>query len=177
MGRAVPAVQLQDHLIFPRSRVKIPGDSTALVAINNNIVQIAFNKSVLKKEEIVAINSGLSDFLVGMSMEQMTFVYVNVGQRMRGTQPVCGQLWIQDDRRMTPAGTSLPGMGGSREEVSLSGISDALAWRHGLETNDYKQNPDYKRPVLRLVIYPEVLSKLGLILTTGNLGLDSQEKY
>jgi hypothetical protein len=41
------------------------------------------------EEETAAANSGLSDFLIGMSFEKPTYACDNVGQRMRGTQPVC----------------------------------------------------------------------------------------
>jgi hypothetical protein len=73
---------------------------------------------------------------------------------------------------MTATSTSVEGVGNAREEVCPSGIADALSWRHVLETNDYEQNPDYKRPGLRIVVYPEFLTKLGLVLASGNLGMD-----
>jgi hypothetical protein len=55
--------------------------------------QIAFNKRILEKEnETGHINSELPDFLNGLNILKPTFVFLNVGERMRGTQPVCGQL-------------------------------------------------------------------------------------
>jgi hypothetical protein len=80
--------------------------SKALADINNNEVQgspdnlgrihtslqkqIALNKRVLEKEDEVAhINSELSDFLNSMDLTKPTFVFLNVRERMRGTQPVC----------------------------------------------------------------------------------------
>jgi hypothetical protein len=141
-------------------------------------IQIAFNKSVLRKEEeTVAINSELSDFLMGMSLEETTFVCINVGDRMIGTQPVCGQLWFQENRRRTATSTSLPGMRVSKEEVGLSGISNALTWLPVCEENDYVQNLEYKRPGQRVIIYPDFLSKLGLALATRNLGIDPCEEH
>jgi hypothetical protein len=94
-----------------------PGGSTALVAIDNNEVQqppcalnrmhasrekqIAFNKRVLRSEEEVSgINSGPSDFLNGLSMAIPTFVCLNVGELMTAIQPICGQLWVQQDRKI-----------------------------------------------------------------------------
>jgi hypothetical protein len=53
--------------------------------------QVAFNQRVLKdEEEVSGINSGLADFMQGMSfaIDNPVFVYVNVGERMRGTRPV-----------------------------------------------------------------------------------------
>jgi hypothetical protein len=134
---------------------ELPGGSIALVDIDDNKVQepptslrrihasrekqVAFNKRVFKnEEEITAINSGLADFAMGTTMEKASVVCVNVGNRIRGSRAVCGELWTQEDKQMSAASTSLTGMGNSREEVCLSGIADALSWRHTLETNDYE---------------------------------------
>jgi hypothetical protein len=106
-----------------------------------------------------------------MSLAKTTFVLVNVGERMSGTQPICGKPWIQKDRRTTATSTILPNTGESREGVALAGISDVLRRRHVLESN-----PNYKRPALKVVIYPDFLSRLGLVLTTANLGMDPQEE-
>jgi hypothetical protein len=106
-----------------------------------------------KEEEISAINPELSDFLMGMSLERLTFVCVNSGNRMRGTHPICGQLWTQKNRQMTATSTILPGMGTPKEEVILSGIVDAITWRHTLEENDYEQRPNYMRLGQRVVMY------------------------
>jgi hypothetical protein len=122
-----------------------------------------------KEDDIVAINSGLSDFLTGMSLEKTTFVVANAGQRLSGTQPVCAQLWVQEDRRMTATSTSLSEMLDSKEEVLLSRMSDALTWRHILDLKYYK------RPGLRVVRYPGLLTRLSLVLSTGNLGMDPEE--
>jgi hypothetical protein len=73
------------------SNPEIPGGSIARVAINNKEVQepptslsrrqpsrekqVAFNKSVLiNEEDLATINSGLSGFLMGMSLEKRTVV-------------------------------------------------------------------------------------------------------
>jgi hypothetical protein len=88
---------------------EIQGGSIELVAISNNKVQsppssldrmdasfqkqIAFDKRVLKNEdEVAGITSSISGFLQGIDLEQPVFICVTVGERMRGTQPVCGQL-------------------------------------------------------------------------------------
>jgi hypothetical protein len=156
---------------------ELPGGSTALVAIDNKIVgttwrhlwptyvsdpnscltreTIAFNKRVVEKEdETAAINSGFPDFLVGFSL----------------AKPICGQLWIQKDRCMV-----LPDTGTSREAVTLAEISDAPTWRHLLEPNQ-EYRPDLKSPGERFVIYLAFLTQFGLVLSTGNPGIDPQEE-
>jgi hypothetical protein len=55
------------------------------------------------------------------------FACVNVGRRIPGIQPVCGQHWSQEDRKMTAVSGWLPDVGTSREEVCLSGMA-AQAW-------------------------------------------------
>jgi hypothetical protein len=163
---------------------EIPGGSIALVATNNTEVQfppaslekvhafrekrIAFNKSVLRNEEEVSgINSALLEFLQGMSLATTVFMSVNVGERMCGTQPICGQLLVQEDRQMTATSTSLAGLGTSREEVALSGIADVLAWQHTLEVVDYDLHPDY----------PKLLDKLDRILAPGNVGDSERSRW
>lgn len=86
----------------------------------------------------------------------------------------CGQLWIQENRRTTTR-TAIPGMRMSKEEGALSGIADALTWRHALEENDYEQNPNHMWSGHRVIAYPDFLSKLGLVLTTRNFGMDPCE--
>jgi hypothetical protein len=62
-------------------------------------LQISFNRKVLEKEsEVVPINSGLADFLQGMSITEQPFVAINIGDEIEGEQPVCGQLWVQGER-------------------------------------------------------------------------------
>jgi hypothetical protein len=56
-------------------------------------LQIAFNKRILEKEsEVVHINSGLSDFLLGLDLSKPTFVCVNVSDPIQGPEPVFGEL-------------------------------------------------------------------------------------
>jgi hypothetical protein len=59
---------------------------------------------------------------MGMSMEieKPLFVCVNVGERMWGTQPVCGELFTQEDRQMSATCVPMAGLGNSGEEVVLS---------------------------------------------------------
>jgi hypothetical protein len=87
-------------------------------------------KRVLKNEnEVSVINSTLPVFLLGMSLAKPVFVCVNVVERMRGSQPICGQLWIEEDRQTSATNGCLSGMGTIREAVPLSGIADVLSWR------------------------------------------------
>jgi hypothetical protein len=55
----------------------------------------------MNDEEASGINSSLADFLHGMRMYTQSFVCGDVGERMRGPQPVCGQLWTHEDRQMS----------------------------------------------------------------------------
>jgi hypothetical protein len=89
------------------------------------------------EEEVSGINSGLADFLVGLSVEveNPVFVCVNVRERMRGTQPICGRLWTQEDRQMTATNPPMEKLDKYRESVTLSGIVDALTWRHVIEVS------------------------------------------
>jgi hypothetical protein len=167
---------------------EIPGGSTALVVMNNTIVQeppatlarmhasrerqIAFNKRVLEKEnEVSAVNSELSDSFTAINLDKSTFVFLNVGERMRATQPICGRLCANDSRKMSATSTILPGRGGSRESVALSGISNVVTWRHVLELSQ-----DHPRPGKRIVIYPDFLGKTGLILSTCNVRIDPESE-
>jgi hypothetical protein len=105
--------------------------------------EVAFNRRILKNEEEVAgINADLEDLSQDMKMDTHLFACVNVGGRMRRTQPVCGQLWTQEDRQMSATCFPMEGLGNSREEVALSGIVNVLTWRHALETS---QGPNYLR--------------------------------
>jgi hypothetical protein len=83
-----------------------------------------------------------------------------------------------DSRRQTNDGNQhiAARHGGDERQVCLSGVADALGWRHVLETNDYEADPEYKRPDQRLIVCPDFLSKLGPVLATGNPGLDPDEK-
>jgi hypothetical protein len=167
---------------------EVPGGHIALIATNNNPVQeppfaldrmhasrqkqIAFNRRVLKTEDQVAgINPGLGDFLQDMSFndEDPVFICVGIGHTMRGTQPVGGQLWTQGSRQMTANNKALEGMDSSRESVALSGIAEAVAWRHALENTS---GPNYLRRCQRIVVYPKFLTKCATVMTTGNVGLD-----
>jgi hypothetical protein len=63
----------------------------------------------------------MADFPQNMSMGQPLFACVNVGGRMRGTQPVCGELWNQEARQMSATCLPIHGLGNSREEADSSG--------------------------------------------------------
>jgi hypothetical protein len=88
---------------------EILGGYVSLVATNNNRVEIspnsldrmhaclqkkvAFNQRILRnEEEVSAVSSGLADLLQDMRMDEPWFACINGGGRMRGTQPVCGQV-------------------------------------------------------------------------------------
>jgi hypothetical protein len=86
--------------IVPTPNPEILGGSTALVAINDNLVQeppasltrmhasvrsqAAFNRTIMEKEvETVSINSDMADFLAVLSMTETVKVFVNVPGRLR----------------------------------------------------------------------------------------------
>jgi hypothetical protein len=94
-------------------------------------------------------------------MDIRVFVCVNVSERRRGAQPVCGQLWTHEGGQMTATSTPIEVLRHSREEVALSGNADALTWRHAFEISD---NPDYPRRGQRIIVCPKFLDKLDSIL-------------
>jgi hypothetical protein len=104
-----------------------------------------------------------------MQIDTPLFACANVGGRMRGTQPLCGQLWTQKGRQMSATCLPIEGLGNSQEEVALSGIVDVLTWRHGPDTS---QAPNYPGPGQREVVYPKFLDKLDSILSNGDIGPD-----
>jgi hypothetical protein len=118
------------------------------------------SKSFECEEEVSGINSGIADFMQDMSFaeDKPVFVCVHVVERMRGTQPICGQLWTQEARQMTATNIVKDGLGNSRESVALSGVYDAFLWRHAMETS---LDPSAKRPGQRVIVYPRLLDKLG----------------
>jgi hypothetical protein len=121
---------------------------------------------------ISSINIEMPDFMMGVSMEVQMVACVNVGERRRGTQPACGKLFVQEDRKMTQSCSPMKGLGNSREEVALPGIVDVLTWRHALETS---LDPDYKRPGQKLVIYPKSLDKLDAFITIGDFRCEPEQ--
>jgi hypothetical protein len=82
-------------------------------------------------------------FILLMSMEAPLFACVHVGGRIRGTQPVCRELWTQEERQISANCQPMDGLGNLREEVALSGIVDVLSWRHAFATS---QDPNFLRP-------------------------------
>jgi hypothetical protein len=115
------------------------------------------------EEEVSRINSDLADDLQYMQMDTQLFACSNVGGRMRGTQPVCGDLWSQKERQISATCFLMEGLRNSREDVALSGIVEVLSWRHALETS----------PGQRLIVDPKLLDKLESILSTRDIGLGS----
>jgi hypothetical protein len=167
---------------------EVRGGYVAFVASNNNrmqkppqsldrmhaalSMQISFNQRVLKNEEEVSgINHGMADFLMDMSLaeDNPLFVCVNVGERMSGTQPVCGQSWTHEDRQMTAINPPMPELDNSRESVALSWVVKALTWPHALERSG---DPGYLRPGRRVIVYPKFLDKLESVLEAGDVTND-----
>jgi hypothetical protein len=76
---------------------------------------------------------------------------------------------------MTATNGCLPDMYSSREEVALSGLADVPPWRDAPEQFDSEKYPDIKLLTQRVIVYPKLLDKLGLFLTTGNIWINTQE--
>jgi hypothetical protein len=166
------------------------GHIALVVAKNNNPVQeppfnldrthaslqkhIAFNRRVLIADEQTAgINSGIGDFLQEMSFEETNpvFVCVGAGHTMRGTQPIGGQVWKQEDREMSAVNVVLDGMDASPESVILSAIAEAVTWKHAMEM---ATDPNFKRPGQRVVIYPKTFTNFTEVLRQRDYYLDSE---
>jgi hypothetical protein len=102
--------------------------------------QVAYNERVIGIEkEIAAINTDAVDFLYEMTLnhEDPIFVCVNGSEEMkRGEEPIAGQLWTQQDRHLTVYNRPLEGMTDSRESAVLTGVAEAVTWRHALELED-----------------------------------------
>jgi hypothetical protein len=74
--------------------------------------QVASNQRVLKNDELTSgINVDPVDFLQNLNIDMPLYVCVNVRERMRGTHPVCGELYVQEDRRMAASCLPLEGLG------------------------------------------------------------------
>jgi hypothetical protein len=57
-----------------------------------------------------------------------------------------------------------------RESAVLSGIIEALAWRHILDKEEHQRGQ-------RIVIFPKELTQFEAILTSGDLSLDSEDGH
>jgi hypothetical protein len=75
---------------------------------------------------------------------------------------------IQGDRSMTAMCSLSTEPEKSREATELIGVLDPLEWRHV-----HDPRPE-KRLGTTFVIYPRLLSKLELVLTTTNVGHDPE---
>jgi hypothetical protein len=53
-----------------------------------------------------------------------TVVTVAFAHLNNGMPPICGQVWMQEDRKMTDTKYILPSCG--KEQVTLAGVLDAL---------------------------------------------------
>jgi hypothetical protein len=88
------------------------------------------------EEQIAGINCDLADFLMEMTADpnDPVIVCVNFGASMkRHEQTIGGQLWIQSERRMTAMNSILHGTSNDRESAALSGIVQAVEWKHRLQ--------------------------------------------
>jgi hypothetical protein len=159
---------------------EISGGYIALVATNNNRVplppsslermqaclrkEVAFNRSILMKEnQVLVINADVANFLQGISADPNVplVVCVNTAENSKHAQPTYGQLWLQEERQMTVSGKVREELDQSQKSIALTGVHDALDWRHVME-----RSGDQK-PGQRVVIYQKCLDKLDIILASG----------
>jgi hypothetical protein len=70
---------------------------------------------------------------------------------------------------MTAKSNILDGMDFGKESVALSGIVEAVAWRHALKNTS---DPGFLRRGQRVIVCPKFLTKFKTVMTTGNIGLD-----
>jgi hypothetical protein len=124
-------------------------------------------------EQTAGINSGLGDFLHDMSFEDSNpvSVCVGAGHTLRGTQPVGGQVWKQENRDMAAVNHVLDGMDTSPESVVLSAMAGAVAWRYTMEM---AADLNFKRPGQRIIVYPKLLTKFSEALQQGDYAMDSE---
>jgi hypothetical protein len=99
------------------------------------------------------------------------FVCVEAGHTMRGTQPLGGQMWKQENREMAAVNVVLQGMDTGKESVLLAAIAEAVTWRHAMEM---ATDPSFNRPGQRIVIYPKSLTSSTECLQRGDYGSDLQ---
>jgi hypothetical protein len=116
--------------------------------------QIAYNDRIIDSErEIAAINADVADFLSDMTLnhEDQVFVCVNGSEKMKkGEEAVAGQLWTQENRHLTVSNRHLEGMTDSRESAILTGVAEALTWRHALETDNGIRRGQRMSPINRI---------------------------
>lgn len=77
--------------------------------------------------------------------------------------PVCSELWTQENRLMITTCTRPEGVGTSKDVTAISAVTNALMWLRMMETNVRKI------PRQRFIICARSLTKLGLVLATGNI--------
>jgi hypothetical protein len=126
--------------------------------------QLAYNQRIFKAEDAIsAINVDVADFLLNCSTDptEPVIICVSPGESMkRHEQAVAGQLWMQGDRKMSAANVPLPGTVNDSSSALLTTVVEAVEWKHPAES------PVGKRPGQRVVIYPPVLDRLQVVLSS-----------
>jgi hypothetical protein len=89
----------------------------------------------------------------------------------RHEQTIGGQLWIQGSRRMTAMNSILDGMSNDRTAEALSGVVEAIEWKHCLEQSDPET---FKGPSQRAIVYPASLTSLKAVLESGDASIDAE---
>jgi hypothetical protein len=133
------------------------------------VKQIAYNQRIMEAEsEISGINVDAPHFLSEMNAEERVIVCVNSSEEMhRGESAMAGQLWIQGDRRLTASNKAFPGMPDTRQSALLSGLAEAVSWRHAGETAEHRKGQ-------RIVIYPKELGQVEPVLSAGDPNMDPE---
>jgi hypothetical protein len=79
-------------------------------------------------------------------------------------------VWIQGDHKMTASNSAHEGLANTRESAILSGVVEALAWQHTLDTEEPRKGQ-------RVVILPKEVTPFETVLTSSDPSLDSKDGH
>jgi hypothetical protein len=130
------------------------------------------NGSPIEKEA-ASINCDVPDFLSEMTLnpEIPVVICVNGSEEMkREEEAMGGQLWMQDNRRMSAYNLPMEGMANTRESAILSVAVEAVTWKHASEVATPRQGQ-------RIVIYPKELTQLESVLNAGDPNIDNEDGH
>jgi hypothetical protein len=135
--------------------------------------QVGYNDRITDAEkEVAAINCDVAEFLDDMTLnpEEQVIICINGSEEMkREKAQVGGQLWMRGEGRMTASNQVREGLANTRESAILSA---AVKWTHTLE-----KDVEGPRKGLRVVIYPQEMTKLEQVLETRDLSIDPEDGH
>jgi hypothetical protein len=86
----------------------------------------------------------------------------------RHEQFIGGQLWLQEDRKITATNLIFLGMPNDANSTALVAIAEAVEWKHAFEPSSEKRQRQC------VVIYPPTSDKLEEVLATGDSNRDPE---